>query len=99
MFGVQQNDNNIIKICKRYAITSLSVVGSVARGDESEDSDIDLLVIFKPFGSPILQYMGAKNDFEKFLKHKVDLIEDSAIKNPYFRKSIESDRVLLYEEK
>jgi len=99
MFAVQQNDNNIIEICKRYAIKSLSVVGSVARGDETEDSDIDLLVVFKPFGSPILQYMGAKNDFEKVLNHKVDLIENSAIKNPYFRESIETDRVLLYEEK
>jgi predicted nucleotidyltransferase len=99
MFGVQQSDNNIIEICKRYAIKSLFVVGSVARGDETEDSDIDLLVVFRPLGSPIQQYMGAKNDFEKILKHKVDLIENSAIRNPYFRESIEADRVLLYEEK
>lgn len=36
------------EICDRYGIATLAVFGSVARGDESRDSDVDLLYELRP---------------------------------------------------
>ena len=93
------NQAQIINICKLFSIKRLYLVGSVSRGDDSSQSDVDLLVAFNRKGSPLHQYMDTKFAFESAFQRKVDLIEENAISNPFFKKSIEEDKVLLYEEK
>lgn len=87
-------------ICKTSQIKSLHLVGSVARGEETKNSDVDLLVEFhQPARSPLTQYFGAKKSLEQLFARKVDLIEKSAIKNQNFFSNIIKDKSLLYEER
>ena len=89
--------HQIIEVCKGFGIKRLSLIGSLARGDEKEDSDVDLIVEFERKGSPLLQYMGARKRFEKMFHRKVDLIERTAIRNQHFLSSVLEDLVVLYE--
>ncbi len=68
--------------------------GSSARGDDTEVSDVDILV---EFGNDIslLDYMKIKLNLEDILNKKVDLVEYQAIK-PQLRKRILSDEIRMY---
>lgn len=59
-------------LAQRYRLTSMGVFGSVARGEQRPDSDIDVLVTFE--GKPNLRrFMGLKLDLEESLQSPVDL--------------------------
>ena len=73
---------------KKYPIKSIGVFGSIARGDNNENSDIDILVEFdKPIG---IEFIDLANELEFILHQKVDLISKSGIK-PKYLKLIEKD--------
>lgn len=64
---------------KRLGVKSLSLFGSVARGEERPDSDVDILVEFE---GPLTfdRFMDAKFYLEELLERKVDLVVPQAIK-------------------
>jgi uncharacterized protein len=75
---------NIIKsqtglLRKKYHVKNIGVFGSVVRGEETEQSDIDVLVEFE---SPIgfFEFIRMENELSKMLGKKVDLITKKAIK-------------------
>jgi len=73
---------------KKYPIKTIGVFGSVARGDNKENSDVDILVEFeKPIG---IEFIDLANELESILHQKVDLISRSGIK-PKYLKFIEKD--------
>ena len=89
------NINDIILLIKpvlaRYGIYSASVVGSFAHGDQTEKSDVDIVVeIAKPMS--LLTFSALKIELEELLHRKVDLLERSAIKSR-LRKSILSKEI------
>jgi len=63
---------------RRLGARSLALFGSVARGDESASSDIDLLVELRP--KTFDSYMDVKLFLEKVLGHRVDLVLADAVK-------------------
>ena len=83
----------IMPILKRYGVMKAALFGSVVRGDERKDSDIDILVdIEKDIG--LLEFIGLKQDLEDALGHPVDLVEYGTIK-PLLRDRILSEQVVL----
>ena len=64
---------------KRLGVKSLSLFGSVARGEERPDSDVDILVEFE---GPLTfdRFMDTKFYLEELLGRKVDLVVPQAIK-------------------
>ena len=74
------------------------VFGSVSRGDFDENSDVDFLVEFNDLNEPHIsdKYFGLLEDLEKQCERKVDLVEVSSITNPYFKKSIDRSRTVIY---
>jgi len=82
--------NHIILLIKpvltKYGIHSASIVGSIAYGNDTESSDIDLVIeIDRPMS--LLTFASIKIELEEILKRKVDLLERSAIK-PRLKQSI-----------
>ena len=85
-------------LCKKNKVKSLFVFGSVIREDFNENSDIDLVVDFDesdPFKYTDL-YFNLKNKLENLYKRQVDLIEERAIKNRFFKKELDNTKIKLY---
>jgi predicted nucleotidyltransferase len=76
---------------ERYGVSSLAVFGSMARGDDREDSDVDILVTFD--GKPTFRgYMGLKLDLEDLLGRPVDLATPDTLR-PEIRPGVERDLI------
>jgi predicted nucleotidyltransferase len=65
---------------KEYGVKEIYLFGSVARGEEREDSDIDLLVEFDEAPMNFYRFFGLRDEFENRFKKRVDLLEKEAIK-------------------
>ncbi len=95
---VRDKPDDIVKLCRRFRVSSLELFGSAAgeRFDE-ETSDFDFLVEYEAT-SPKEHadcYFGLLFALHDLLGRDVDLVELFAIHNPYFLKAIASERVLL----
>ena len=64
-----------------------------------EESDLDFVVEFQPLpdGAYADTYFGLLEALERLFGKPVDLVVSSAIKNPYFRQSIEETKRPIYE--
>ena len=78
----------------KYGADRVSLFGSYARGDMTENSDIDLLIDKGSIRG--LQFAALLCDLEAALNKNVDLISTRGLDED-FRKSISKDEVLLYE--
>lgn len=64
---------------RRYGVRSLSLFGSLARGDERADSDVDVLVTFDGPATSA-NYFGVQFHLEDLLGRPVDLVTDAALR-------------------
>lgn len=94
------NTSLLKKIVTKYSIKKLSLFGSAARGDINNNSDIDLLVEFKTGQSPSLSgFQAFKRELSELFNGRViDVVTRSILKNPYRRKSIESDMLVIFDD-
>jgi predicted nucleotidyltransferase len=98
MHIAQPEIQQIQSLCKENKVKSLFAFGSVTRMDFNADSDVDLVVDFEendPFKYTDL-YFNLKSKLEFILKRHVDLLEERAIKNRFFRAQLEKTKVKLY---
>ena len=84
----------ITEICRENDIVMLGVFGSVARGEATEKSDIDLLVKFSE-RKGLLALIRLERLLSEAFGRKVDLLTESAI-SPYIRENILKDLQVLY---
>lgn len=76
---------------QKYRVRSLAVFGSMARGDDHDESDVDILVTFD--GKPDFdRYMGLKLDLEDLLGRRVDLGTPETLR-PQIRARVEKDLI------
>ena len=89
---------DIIKLCKTHKFKSLYAFGSVLTDSFNKESDIDLIVDFSNIETEDYadNYFDFKFSLQDILKRPVDLLEEKAITNPYFRKSLNQQRQLVY---
>ena len=81
------------QLCRRFHVRRLDLFGSAASDDfNPARSDLDFLVEFEPEASSFDVYFGLKESLEALFGRSVDLVEPSAIRNPYFKASVESSR-------
>ncbi len=88
----------IQKLCKTNKVKSLFAFGSVTRDDFNENSDVDLVVDIDekdPFAYTDI-YFNLKSKLEEILHRQVDLLEERAIKNKFFRRELENTKVKIY---
>ena len=93
-----KNIDQIKELCKQYKVRTFSAFGSVTREDFKADSDIDFVVDFEetdPFKYTDL-YFQLKENLEILLQRQIDLIEERGIKNQFFRKELDSHKILIY---
>lgn len=90
----------IIETLRQYLSTQpvlkAWLFGSFSRGEETQDSDVDIIVALdksKPIG---LKFFGMWSDLEELLGRKVDLVSDGTLL-PFAKESAERDKILVYE--
>lgn len=77
----------------QFGISSMFLFGSVARGEQKEDSDIDVLV---EMPATLREYGGAQVYLEKLLGCSVDLIRKHKYLNNLFIKQINKDAISVF---
>lgn len=76
----------------KFPLKSIALFGSYARNEQTEDSDIDVLVEFeKPVG---FEFIDLHEDLEKMLDHKIDLVSKKGVKEHYLP-YIEDDAIYV----
>lgn len=95
---IDQHIDNIKALCIKYKVKKLFAFGSVITDRFKSDSDIDLVVDFDNVDlyDYADNYFELKKSLEDIFHREVDLLEDKAIKNPYFRQSIDASKLLIY---
>ena len=91
-----QNDR-MKKILKRNNVSMLGLFGSYSRGEESGNSDIDLLIKFSKKIS-LLAHIKLQRELSEALGKNVDLLTENSI-SPYLRENIMNDLRVVYNEK
>ena len=84
----------IIKFLKNEGAKKISVFGSYVRGEEKEDSDIDIIVEFSESKS-LLELVRIERELSEVLGIKVDLLTEKSI-SPYLIDSIRKEMEIIY---
>jgi predicted nucleotidyltransferase len=88
-------------LCRGFHVRRLDLFGSAARGDfDPEHSDVDFLIEFNhehPEALSFNTYFDFKEALEALLCLPVDLVEPSAVSNPYLKASIYASREPVFE--
>lgn len=93
--------DKINSICSSHHVERLHIFGSAASGKMNKNSDIDVLVkfsdmdLFHYFENLLL----LKEELEKLFNRPVDILEEQALKNPYLKKAIDRNKILIYGRK
>lgn len=104
---IEDNLTKIAVLCEKHFIKELYLFGSAARGDYNQKSDFDFAYVFDYYDfindpvhtwkfDPFIEFDNLKIASRKLLKKKIDLIPYNSLHNPYFKKSIDEDKILLY---
>lgn len=97
---LQIDHERLAECCRRYGVARLETFGSFATGDAGPESDLDLLVTFKPDSRIGLEFVSLQQELEEILGRPVDLLTRASVErspNKYFRRFALRHTEPLYE--
>jgi predicted nucleotidyltransferase len=84
-------------LARRWKIREIALFGSAARGELTPESDIDVAVTFADDAHwSLFEFAKIQLELTDLFGRDVDLVEKSAIRNPFRRRSILRDLTILY---
>ena len=89
---VEDIKTKVAPILKKHGVAKAAFFGSMARGEASEKSDVDILVEIADENMSLLDFIRLKMEIEEAIGKKVDLVEYSTIK-PLIREKILKEQV------
>ena len=99
----QAMNNQLIQTIQAYFATQpvlrAWLFGSYARGEQTPDSDVDILVVFDQENGKrvsLLKHIGIALGLEDLIGKKVDLVTEGTLL-PFAQETAEKDKVLIYE--
>jgi predicted nucleotidyltransferase len=90
---VRTHRREMKRIAARHGLTNLRLFGSVARGDETDESDIDLLVDIAP-GVGLLGLAQCQHELQSLLHGAIDLVPAGDLK-PRVARAVFADAVVI----
>jgi hypothetical protein len=90
---LQTRRNEILDVAARYGASNVRIFGSVVRGEDRVDSDIDFLIDLEP-GRTLFDLGGLYADLQDLLGHKVDVVTENGI-SKYIRRQILEEAIAL----
>jgi uncharacterized protein len=94
--GVRIPRDELATICQRHGIQRLSLFGSILRDDFRPESDIDMLVEFKPDARVGLRLFTIEKELSDLLGRKVDL-NTRGFLSPDFREDVVRQAEVQYD--
>jgi uncharacterized protein len=98
---VTEHLEEVRALCEKYSVKRLTIFGSAVKGTfDPEKSDLDFAVEFPPgteragLNDP---YFGLLVGFQDLLARQIDLVERSAVENPYFLQVLALTERQIYE--
>lgn len=95
MLTLDVDRDRLRDVCERYGVASLEVFGSVARGEDRLDSDLDLLYVLRPGTRLGFRLFDLEDELADVFGRPVDLVARKSI-NKYLREQILTDARPLY---
>ena len=98
--STQVMQQKIVDYFKTQPVLKAWLFGSFARGEETPQSDVDILFVPDHSGKPftLFTHGGMLMDLQEILGRKVDLVVDGTLR-PYAAESANRDKILIYERK
>jgi uncharacterized protein len=95
---VSDNIKELEKLCIEYSVKSMFVFGSICNEKFSNTSDIDFLVSFDNLGFEKYadNYFDLHDKLQQLFGRKIDLLTENSLSNPYFIKSVNQTKQLVY---
>lgn len=90
---LKQNRQKILSLAERRGGTNVRIFGSVARGEEGQNSDIDFLMTFRE-GATLFDRGGLVVDLRELLGCDVDVVSDKTV-HPLIRDEIQRTAIAL----
>ncbi len=96
---ITDNQTAIAELCRQCCIRKLEVFGSTTTGAfEPASSDIDFVVDLGEYEPGTAdRYLDLIAGLEDLLGHRVEMITQPSIRNPYFRQAVDAQKVTVYE--
>lgn len=89
--------DRLTAFCHKWAISELSVFGSVLRDDFGPDSDVDVLVTFRPGSAMTFEgFLDMRDELRSIFGREIDLVEKRLVTNPFRRHEILTTKKVLY---
>lgn len=96
---IEVNISKIIALCKQYKVKSLSVFGSILTDRFNDDSDVDLSFTFEDdvnYHTYSDLFFGLYYGLKALFGREIDLVDETAVKNPYFKIELNETKRLIY---
>jgi len=90
----------VLPLLQPYGVEEVALFGSVVRGEETEESDLDILVRFaEPPRKPLslITWGRLEREMGERCGRKVDLVSARGL-SPHLRPLVEAEKVILYAE-
>ena len=88
--------NRLRTACRDNGVAMLGIFGSVARGEDTANSDVDLLVrLSKPVG--FVEFIALEDKFKEIFGREVDLATEASL-HPLIRENVLADLQVIYEK-
>ena len=86
-------------LCKKYHVATMYLFGSAVNDTFNDNSDVDFLISFKSdvrLEEYADNYFDLLFEMEDIFGRKVDLVTEKTLSNPYFIRSVEQTKQLIY---
>lgn len=92
------NIDRIAALCRKYKVAKLWVFGSILTPRFNDNSDVDFSVVFHydQISDLFVTFFDFIEELQLLLGRKVDLVDETAVKNSYFRKELDKTKRLIY---
>lgn len=94
MQSIAKYQQLMLPVLRKYQIRRASIFGSVAKGYDTAESDVDLLIETEP-GFTLFNMLQLEEEIANLLHKKVDLVEFNAIKQSIKEEVLKSAVVIL----
>ena len=90
---IETHRAELLALARRRGVTAVRVFGSMSRGDDGDESDVDLLVTLAP-GTSALALGGLLLDAQELLGRRVDVVTEASL-HPALRERVMAAAVPL----